>query len=261
MDEDAGNTGQSTSSHQGEIQQEENTPTPNKRHRKFIKRQKWRRKKKNLEKTRQQESDTKLIPTQIVNLSSHELTPTQIRVLNKGLGFCPTPTSLNKIDFHTDVLRFIRNLRIQHYQFLKSKEEPTTTPTTTIPTTRFKLPSQWTPGTNINHNLDLFCNIIENELLSLFDNKKKISQNITPEERIALQELSTNRDIIIKPAEKGGAIVIMNTVDYINEANKQLRDFQTYRRLTRDITPDRQKRHQWVPKNLHVKQVDNRRGI
>jgi hypothetical protein len=55
-----------------------------------------------------------LIPTQIVNLSSHQLSTYQIKVLNKGLGFCPTPTRLHRTDYHTDILRFIRQLRLQH---------------------------------------------------------------------------------------------------------------------------------------------------
>ena len=33
-----------------------------------------------------------------------------------------------------------------------------------------------------------------------------------------MRELYTNTDIVIKPADKGGSVVIMNTADYMAEA-------------------------------------------
>jgi hypothetical protein len=156
--------------------------------------------------------------------------------LNKGLGFCPTPNNTTQIDFHTDVLRFIRKIRLQHYHHINPKDETQST----LPR-KFKPPSYWTPGQNINHNLDLFCNIFETEMLSRFQQRKKAANNITKEESQALKELSQNRSIIIKPADKGGAIVIQDIRDYQNEANRQLADRKVYSRLTKDITGDKQK--------------------
>lgn len=46
------------------------------------------------------------------------------------------------------------------------------------------------------------------------------------------------KDIIIKPADKDGAIVIMNRDDYILEANRQLNNPGNYTELTTDITPN-----------------------
>ena len=37
-----------------------------------------------------------------------------------------------------------------------------------------------------------------------------------------MRELYTNTDIVIKPADKGGSIVIMNTIDYVAEPERQL---------------------------------------
>ena len=42
----------------------------------------------------------------------------------------------------------------------------------------------------------------------------KIESNLSPQERTALQELIDNDDIIIKPADKGGCLVIMNKAFY-----------------------------------------------
>ena len=60
--------------------------------------------------------------------------------------------------------------------------------------------------------------------------------NLTKRERVALKRLSNNKDITIKPADEGGATVILNTVDYITEAMRQLNNEEYYRRVEEDLT-------------------------
>ena len=48
--------------------------------------------------------------------------------------------------------------------------------------------------------------------------------------------LSKNRDIIIKPADKGGATVILNTTDYLQGAKRQLDNDTYYKRIEEDCT-------------------------
>ena len=55
-------------------------------------------------------------------------------------------------------------------------------------------------------------------------------------ERVALKRLSNNKDIIIKPADKGEATVILNTGDYITEAMRQLNNEEYYKRVEEDLT-------------------------
>ena len=47
--------------------------------------------------------------------------------------------------------------------------------------------------------------------------------NLTKQEWVALKRLSNNKDIIIEPADKSEATVILNRVDYIKEAMRQLK--------------------------------------
>ncbi|KAJ1163308.1 hypothetical protein NDU88_003768 [Pleurodeles waltl] len=63
-------------------------------------------------------------------------------------------------------------------------------------------------------------------------------QNISKKERQATMELPSEQDIIIKPANKGGAIVILPIDMYRQEFLKLLNQERNYKRLTRDTTPD-----------------------
>ncbi|KAJ8032134.1 hypothetical protein HOLleu_25570 [Holothuria leucospilota] len=60
--------------------------------------------------------------------------------------------------------------------------------------------------------------------------------NLTKQERSALRQLQSNKDIIIKPADKGSAVVVMSLTDYIFEGERQLSNTSTYNRLTNDAT-------------------------
>ena len=60
--------------------------------------------------------------------------------------------------------------------------------------------------------------------------------NLNKRERVALKRLSNNKDIIIKPADKGGATVILNTGDYITEAMRQLNNEEYFKRVEEDLT-------------------------
>ena len=59
--------------------------------------------------------------------------------------------------------------------------------------------------------------------------------NLNKREREALKRLSNNKTII-KPADKGGATVILNTGDYITEAMRQLNNEECYKKLEEDLT-------------------------
>jgi len=56
-------------------------------------------------------------------------------------------------------------------------------------------------------------------------------QNLSAGERQCINELSSNGDIIIKPADKGGATVVMNKTSYVREAQRQLSNCKYYAKL------------------------------
>lgn len=62
--------------------------------------------------------------------------------------------------------------------------------------------------------------------------------NLTKEEEKALVKLSNQKSIIINKADKGGAIVVQNTVDYIKQSTKELSDERFYELTPYDKTQD-----------------------
>ena len=54
----------------------------------------------------------------------------------------------------------------------------------------------------------------------------------------ALQELKERDDIVIKSADKGSTVVVMDKVDYLEQANRQLTDERFYKKLDSDPTEE-----------------------
>ena len=47
----------------------------------------------------------------VFNLSKKTLSPSEIKVLEKGLGFSPAPSSINKVELNRDISNFSRKIR------------------------------------------------------------------------------------------------------------------------------------------------------
>jgi hypothetical protein len=154
--------------------------------------------------------------------------------LSKGLNFCPTPGEPNFGDLHRDLDKFHISLRRRAFF---SQEDPHSDPP--YPRVRndleqkFKLPSKWNPlGPP---DLEHFININEFHFDRIPIHSPR-TDNLTRAERQALSELKNMPQIVIKPADKGSAIVIMNKTDYITEAERQLNNHTHYRAVPQDLT-------------------------
>lgn len=190
------------------------------RNRKFIKRNRYR-KLKNL---------ANIPNNAVVNLSNHKLTEPQLTLLAKGLGFSPIPAPQHKISLIRDTLLFNRTIRLQHHFQVKER-------TATTPADPYKPPSGWVPKASQNKQLDAYLNVITEEIVNDLNTPKRRYHNISREERTAITELRENPNIIIKPADKGGAVVILNLHEYLQEAHRQLEDRDTYTKLNEDLNP------------------------
>ena len=72
-------------------------------------------------------------------------------------------------------------------------------------------------------------------------NKSLKFSNLSKEECTAHQNLKTRDDIVIKPADKGGAVVVWRTDLYKQEAFRQLADTKFYAKVNKDLTQANQK--------------------
>eukprot|EP00061_Rhincodon_typus_P015188 g42723.t1 len=88
-------------------------------------------------------------------------------------------------------------------------------------------------------NFDRYAQAIRECINARFiSHTHKVVQNIIQAQHNAIRALKTNCNIVIKPADKGGAIVIQNRTDYCGEEQQQLNNQEHYRRLPSDPTKD-----------------------
>lgn len=163
----------------------------------------------------------------VVLAQKFKLTRPQRELLSKGLTFVPT---LNrgrdhKLKLQLDMQNYHRKIKLADY-FKNS---------TTTEKRPFTGASDWTPS---------FTEIAP-EIQDLIKKDKKIFKtnynslreihNLKTEEIHALWELKKAKHIIIKPADKGSAVVILDRDQYIFEVKRQLSDGKYYKKLDKPI--------------------------
>jgi len=168
------------------------------------------------------------------------LSEAENRLLDKGLKFIPTIKTfpIDEIAIAKD--KICRNLKLK--DFFKDSDKGT------FSKKKFQNKSTWQPpAAKITHetNKTIFkLNCETTKLLQSLPGTNDGSlilpgkKNIDREETIALNSLKNNRDIVIKSADKGSNIVVMDKDAYINEANRQLQNVKYYKKLTVPIYPD-----------------------
>lgn len=72
--------------------------------------------------------------------------------------------------------------------------------------------------------------------MSQIDYRDHIPNILSYKERIALQELGKREDMIVKPADKGGLVVVMDPPLYEDEVTCQLYNQTIYRKVANDPT-------------------------
>lgn len=156
------------------------------------------------------------------------LTEAQVSLLSRGLSFVPSINHVSRDDLEHDLQCFHRRLKLAAY-FEGTRER------TPLP---FMPPSLWSPAAS---NLPDVVNrlIIRNN--RVFKRRfRSISEknNLSQAEISALKSLKNNTDIVIKPADKGSAVVIMDRTTYVQEALRQLGNTTYYKALETPIYPE-----------------------
>jgi hypothetical protein len=170
-----------------------------------------------------------------LNLSSVPLTSEELKLLDKGLTFIPVYRHMDTHTIYGLQNRLTRNLKLKDYFKDEDKEKDSLLE-------RFVRPKTWTPSDAkiSTETLDIIQEIYssteetmgehvvtQNKTITL----PRIPDNLSRGERTALVNLRKRQDIIIKPADKGSATVVMDKSAYIQEAHRQLNNANYYKKL------------------------------
>ena len=162
---------------------------------------------------------TDTINPTIYNLSTLNLSESAESLLSKGLKFTPTPQNTDDIQLRADILAFSNKVKkrvayggklnnnYQQSEFVLASRKSN------------KAPPKLTEPKFVS-----LCQQIEN--VGIEDNKVK--PNMEKAEYEALKNLVDNDEILIKSADKGSGVVIMDKEYYNEGIQKLLSDTKTY---------------------------------
>ena len=182
---------------------------------------------------------TRLVVTIPENL---ELTEQERCLLSKGLSYIPTRAHSDEYTAKADCEKFFRRLRLKvHFSSDPSNATPPSQPSNQCedPFKTLKpSPSNWTPPPGKFAALDYYISKCRRKV-KMLDFKQRVTKtNLSPQEKEALFSLRQRNDVVVKPADKGGAVVVWARDLYIQEAERQLSDSAFYQKLDRDLTMD-----------------------
>ena len=152
----------------------------------------------------------------VFNVSRRSLSTEEISLLSKGLRFSPMPNDINRAQLKIALDAFKRRMRLRWFFRNREKED------NNLDDFKFRCKSSRNPPNN-DPLLETFLSQLEKEVLSE-SLEGKTHSNLSPSELSALNNLKSDKNIIIKEAGKGSAVVVWHWGDYMEEANRQLND-------------------------------------
>jgi len=169
----------------------------------------------------------------IMNLSKSFIpTAAQVKLLERGLTFIPRPNKFDWEELQRDTHKYHRRLKLLDYFDYNTDDNHQP----------FTLPSTWEPKTSqIDGRIRRLIRTDKNTLHNHQIHTDR-EDNLTHVERQAIQQLKNNPHIIIKPADKGSKIVILDKHQYMYEANRQLSNTKHYKPIENSIQPQTQLR-------------------
>ena len=157
----------------------------------------------------------------IFNYSKIELTADMENVLNRGLNFSILPLKLDLTQVLVDFHKFERSMIWT--EFFYGKEIEYYNPPI-FKANKNNLPKNYSSP----NELKTFLGAIKSELMDPH-NRNKVDCNLPPEEMKAIKqliELQKERQIVIKPCDKGAGIIILYFEEYMNACMSHLNSIQ-----------------------------------
>lgn len=189
-------------------------------------------------------------PEVVMNMSSTVLTEAQTSILSKGLKFVPTRRTVDKGKLIADLDTWERRMRLREY-FFEEDDELDDDDDDDEMHNKFKKQSTWTPSPGRDKWLDAYIKAVKDDIMSGL--KWRFKMNVSKEEETAIQELLRNDGIVIRPADKGSGVVIMDTAEYVRKLEDGMEDSDTYDAVDNDTTRGVQNKVKKVTDKLYKK--------
>ena len=182
----------------------------------------------------------------VTNLSDKNISNSTLIALSKGLSYIPSPKPAPYKQIYNSFLKYRKNMYNRY--FFRHNTNTNRHP--------FKLPTNFTAPIPDNSNLQEYISNIYHDLKTEYEKHKEHAKpNISKDELQAVHNLKTDNDLIVKPADKGGAIVIWPRDAYLAEAYRQLNDSNHYQKLTYDPTLETLAETKRLANKLHTSDI------
>ena len=168
----------------------------------------------------------------IFNLISRKLSKHEMSVLLKGLKFSPTPEKSNHEQLSNDIAEFHRKHKLKEYFYSNENTEQDDS--------LVRNNSYFEPPRGRNNVLDEYIDLTK--VIPRNDTQRKRSVNITRNELFAIDSFTKDTSIVIKEADKGGGIVIMNKEFYKTKLLEMLEDKSFYKQIENQTTKETMKK-------------------
>ncbi|KAF0287549.1 hypothetical protein FJT64_014057 [Amphibalanus amphitrite] len=169
-------------------------------------------------------------PVGVVNLSSRQLTPTELALLTRGLSFVPSRKQ-TVAQLTAELKEWERLMRLREFWHNSNDNQPREANDTEDAAYK---KAKWVPPKGRDPWLDLYLEEVTTSVLR--ETRSRGIGNLSADEEEALSGLIKDDDIVIRPADKGSSVTIMNTADYIDKLNREMADASTYRPVNEDNT-------------------------
>lgn len=194
-------------------------------------------------------SSPSLVQNVLILAKNFNPSKAQLDLLSRGLTFVPT-IDLNtdqKTQLQFDIQNYHRKIKLATYFKDTTEKEPLPfMPTTTWTPPQKSLPTE-------------LYNLIEkdNKDFKRHFKQHKEKNNLSQNEVKALRDLMHDRNIVIKPADKGSAVVILGRDQYTKEALRQLNNRTHYAKLKEPIYQQTIPAVYAIINSLHTKKFIN----
>ena len=186
-------------------------------------------------------SEDSTAPPPVLNLSTSKvLTEGHFGIFKRGPKFVPTPFKADFAEFKDDFELWKNKLRWAYHH--ENKPEPSDADNNTVQDGSLQQShatlaekdliksqkSRFTAPVNKNFALELFLHKLDVEIKNTKE-KSALGDNLSKEERKALNEMKSWTDVVIRPYDKGVGFVVDDTESYKSRIMSEIQSPNTYR--------------------------------